>query len=352
MGKSSPSAPAAPDPVATNAAQTQSNQQTALYNAQLNRVDQYTPYGSLKYTQTGGGKQYNMDAYNQALQAWQAGGQNNSTVDRAQEDKLAAAEHRQPNYGGTAGNGGTAAPQLSDFQIGDSAPSYRSDVTLTPQAQQILDQSLKQNVDLNNVAQGYIGQIGSTMGQPYNYDGLAQKAPVMDDAYRQKIQDALMSRLNPSLTDARNQREAALANQGITYGSAAYDQAQRQLGENENDARYGAILNSGQEESRDFNSQLTARQQGIQEYDRTRNAPLNEFNALRSSSQIQQPTFTNVPGSNAAPTDTSAAYNQQYQGELNSYNQRIASNNATMGSLFELGGSALSGWGMGGFKGL
>ena len=42
-----------PDPYATAAAQTQSNQQTANYNAALNRVDQYTPYGSSVYTQTG-----------------------------------------------------------------------------------------------------------------------------------------------------------------------------------------------------------------------------------------------------------------------------------------------------------
>lgn len=50
MGKSSPSAPAAPDPVATANAQTASNVATANANATLNRVNQNTPWGSSTYT--------------------------------------------------------------------------------------------------------------------------------------------------------------------------------------------------------------------------------------------------------------------------------------------------------------
>lgn len=50
---STPSAPPAPDPVATAAAQTASNVKTATTQSQLNMVDQNTPQGSLSYTQTG-----------------------------------------------------------------------------------------------------------------------------------------------------------------------------------------------------------------------------------------------------------------------------------------------------------
>ncbi len=45
--------PQAPDPYATAAAQTTSNQQTAQYQQNLNDVNQITPYGSLMYSQTG-----------------------------------------------------------------------------------------------------------------------------------------------------------------------------------------------------------------------------------------------------------------------------------------------------------
>jgi hypothetical protein len=48
MGSSSP--PPAPDPAATAAAQTASNQQTAQYQASLNNVNQVTPQGNLTYS--------------------------------------------------------------------------------------------------------------------------------------------------------------------------------------------------------------------------------------------------------------------------------------------------------------
>lgn len=51
MGKSAPSPPPAPDPVATANAQAAANVQTAQTQAALNRVNQYTPYGSLVYSQ-------------------------------------------------------------------------------------------------------------------------------------------------------------------------------------------------------------------------------------------------------------------------------------------------------------
>lgn len=46
-------APAPPDPNAVSAAQTQTNQQTAQYNANLNRVDKTSPYGSQTWSQNG-----------------------------------------------------------------------------------------------------------------------------------------------------------------------------------------------------------------------------------------------------------------------------------------------------------
>jgi len=50
MGKS---APKAPDPYKVSAAQTQSNKETAEYNAALNRINQSSPFGSINYTQSG-----------------------------------------------------------------------------------------------------------------------------------------------------------------------------------------------------------------------------------------------------------------------------------------------------------
>ena len=46
-------APSPPDPVATANAQETLNKNTAIYQAEMNNVNQTTPYGSLTYTQTG-----------------------------------------------------------------------------------------------------------------------------------------------------------------------------------------------------------------------------------------------------------------------------------------------------------
>ena len=53
MGKSAPSPPPAPDPAATAAAQGAINKETAIAQARLNQVDEYTPYGSSIYEKTG-----------------------------------------------------------------------------------------------------------------------------------------------------------------------------------------------------------------------------------------------------------------------------------------------------------
>lgn len=49
--QNAPAPPPAPDPANTASSQTRSNIQTAIANAQLNRVNQQTPWGSITYTQ-------------------------------------------------------------------------------------------------------------------------------------------------------------------------------------------------------------------------------------------------------------------------------------------------------------
>ena len=53
MGKSTPSAPAAPDPYATASAQGTANANTATAQTMLNNANQNTPYGTVQYAQSG-----------------------------------------------------------------------------------------------------------------------------------------------------------------------------------------------------------------------------------------------------------------------------------------------------------
>src|SRR5258708_6327577 len=73
MGKDSASQPSVPDPAALAAAQTKTNQDTALFNANLNHVNQNTTFGSISYSQTGGQPTYDNAAFDSALKSWQAG---------------------------------------------------------------------------------------------------------------------------------------------------------------------------------------------------------------------------------------------------------------------------------------
>ena len=69
-------------------------------------------------------------------------------------------------------------------------------------------------------------------------------------ADRQRIEEGLMGRLNPSLAIERNKYEQQLADQGILYGSPAYENAMRNYSMQANDARFAAIAQGGQEQQR------------------------------------------------------------------------------------------------------
>ncbi len=69
-------------------------------------------------------------------------------------------------------------------------------------------------------------------------------------AERQRVEEALMSRMDPQLEQQRRALEARLADQGIRVGSEAYASAMDQISRERNDARMQAVLAGGQEHSR------------------------------------------------------------------------------------------------------
>jgi hypothetical protein len=72
-----------------------------------------------------------------------------------------------------------------------------------------------------------------------------------------------------------------------------------------------------------------------------RQMPINEIAALTSGSQIQNPVFQPFTGANVGAAPIAQTMQNAYAGAQNAYNQEIASNNAQMGGLFELGKAAL-----------
>jgi hypothetical protein len=167
-------------------------------------------------------------------------------------------------------------------------------------------------------------------------------------------QEAIMSRLEPSLAKNRVSTETQLINQGLRPGTEAYDNAIQLLGQQENDARTQAALTGinldTSANAQGYNQALqgaqfgnTAQQQALAQAIQSRQMPLNEITALMSGSQIQNPQFGAYSGSNVAAAPVFAATQAQGQAEQNAYNQQVAAQNANTAGLYSLAGTAASG---------
>ena len=111
--------------------------------------------------------------------------------------------------------------------------------------------------------------------------------------------------------------------QGFNTGLAANNQAYNQ--------------NKGQ-----YDSNLAATQQGFQQAAYNQMQPINVINALRTGSQVTNPTFASVPQqATTAGADLLGAATAQYNGQLGAYNAQQASGASTMNGLFGLGSAGI-----------
>lgn len=138
-----------------------------------------------------------------------------------------------------------------------------------------------------------------------------------------------MARQMPMLNQQHDRMDNQLANQGIALGSDAYKTAQDQFGRQVNDATSQAAL-----QGIDVGNQ--ARNQGMTEQGFYSQMPINLLNAVRTGSQVNNPTF----GSTPAGANYSGAAQQQYGSALNATNVNNANNAGFMNGLMQLGGTA------------
>lgn len=281
------SAPPPPDPAATARAQGAANKEAAVAQANINMVNQVTPFGRLEYTQRG-----------------------------------------------------TAS---------DGTPQYTATQTLSPQQQAIADQAQAASLAYGETGNQLMGRVRNMLGTPVDLNALGT-APTYDTNYRQSQRDALLQRMQPEFDRQRQAIETQLANQGITAGSQAYDNAFRPYYQALNDAQIAADLNAGNLAGAEYGRQYGARQNAINEAYLPRTQELNTLAALMSGTQMQGPQFVNTPQTGVQPADVTGATALAYQGQLANYNAQQQANNAMMGGLAGLGGAALGGWASTGFK--
>jgi hypothetical protein len=381
MGKSTPQAPAPPDPRVVAQAQSTYNREAAIAQANLDRIDQYTPQGSLTYQQIG----------------------TNS----------------------------------------DGTPRYQQTQTYSPEQQALYNQQNAIAQQLGATAQGQIGRVNDTMGADFNYNGMtplqtgvpgqpvqrlngptpqmqtslapsgqvqqnvgadnlsADGRRVADSVYNQAT-----SRLDPQYQQSQGDLDARLAAQGIARGSEAANREQGNLDRARTDAynqaNYSAIQAGGQEQSRLFGLQLqqgqfhnqaqdqtynqnlgsaefgnnsrlqqqqatqaqaafnnqagaqqfnqdlqnanmnnNSRQEQIQEATYLRNLPLNDIAALLGTGGgVQNPSFNQFAQVGVAAPDYMGASYNTFNAQNQQYQQQQASRSQMLGSIFGLAGTA------------
>lgn len=236
------SAPKPPDPQKTAAAQTGTNVSTAIANQVLGNVNQNTPFGSLSYDQTGSYTwvdrsnpkkpvTYELPTYT-ATQTLSPEQQKLLGINQQAEINLARLGRDQSaKLGDVLGKNFTlkGAPEVND-------PRFQTMSNGFARGGRVRTGSEISNPDLQRQFGGR-GEIAKTYGTDFSAD-------------RQRVEDALMQRMNPSLEAGRTRLETQLVNQGIGRGTEAWDRAMRDFSTQENDARLGAILSGGEEQSR------------------------------------------------------------------------------------------------------
>lgn len=321
--------PEAPDPKVTAAAQTGTNIGTAIAQSRLNNVNQITPDGSLTYRQV------------------------NTT------------KYTDPTTG-----------EIYDI------PQFTATQKLSPQQQAIKGQSDAAELNLAGLANDQSGFLKGYMARPFSLGGLPSGGNVgavnrgtkgIATTYgdegdyadqRGRVEEALMSRMNPQLERDREALRTQLTNQGLRIGSEAYNDAMRTFGEQSNDARMQAILGAGEEQTRlagldharaAFGNQAQSQGFGQQQalFDAMerlrarsanealteRNQPINEITALLSGSQVAQPSFVNTGSTPIPTTDYAGLVQNNYAQQVAQANAKAGRQNATMGGLFQLGGT-------------
>lgn len=256
MGSSKkPDTPDAPDYTGAAQQTAQGNLESARAAAAANRVNQYTPYGSLTYSQVPGG----------------------------------------------------------------GPDNWQSNINLSPTGQALLDQSNQTALGLGGLQNQSLGRVGETLSQPFDYSSV--------DDVRDASYGAYTARLDPQWNQRQAALENRLSNQGIQRGSEAYSNAMRDFDTGRNDAYQQAIQGS-----------ISTMPQTYQMAQALRNQPLNELNAIRTGSQVQNPQFQTAPqqATTSGPNYLGAAQ-AGYQANLDASNASTGASNSMMGGLFGLG---------------
>lgn len=213
-----------------------------------------------------------------------------------------------------------------DPTTGRSVPGTNPDSTtlvqqLSPDQQALLSGQTNLSKQLLGLGSQFLPQVANQIGTPIDSSG-ARAAT--DKAY-----GAFKARLDPQWAQNTEANDSQLANQGITQGSEAYNNAQRMFGQQKNDAYQQAQV-AAQQVAPQTQQMDIAGQSNL----------INELNAIRTGSQVQTPQFQPFSGSQVGQTPVFQGAQAAGQAGQNIYNAQMGASNANTSGLYGLGGAA------------
>jgi hypothetical protein len=209
-------------------------------------------------------------------------------------------------------------------------PTWTARTSLSDVGQQLLNNQNAASLGLGGTINAALGQVQNTMGEAFN-----PNLPSTGFDPGQSYQDAYMQRLAPQLEQNRDQLQQQLANKGIDIGSKAYDRAMQVQGQRENDLLAAATTQG-------FGVGSQANQQAFNQEMTKYNMPLNTLSALRSGSQVQNPTFVNsAQQATTAGPDLLGAAGMQYNAQMGDFNAKQAAQQNFNQGLMGLAGAGI-----------
>jgi len=211
----------------------------------------------------------------------------------------------------------TPQGNLTYTHKGDGDDGWTATQTYSPDQQAIYQGNVDLSKGLLGTAQSGLGKVDEMLKNPAIDQSKLANMPINPG---ESYTDAAMRFMQPTQDRQREQLRTQMANQGITMGSEAYQNAQGDQADQFGRDNLQAVM-SGMDKN------MTARQQGIQEQNYVNTYPLNIINALRTGSQVSNPNFVNVAQQDYAPgADLLGASQAQYNGLLDASNAQAAGN--------------------------
>jgi hypothetical protein len=224
-----------------------------------------------------------------------------------------------------------AEPDPNQYMTYNPDAGWSATTQLSPEQQQLLDIQNQTSIGMGNLQNKGLSYVENMISQPFDTSKLPQIGINAGEDYSA----AIMRRLGPQLQMEQKSFDQRMANQGIPVGSEAYQNARRQFDMSQND-RLVAAQTGG------IDVGMRANQQAFGQAGYMRNEPINTLNAIRSASQVTNPTFQSVPQqATTQGPDILGATQAGYNAQLGASNAANAASSANTGGMYQLGGTAL-----------